>query len=632
MKKVVTILFLAFLLMQCSNVPESNYNNVEEIKKELNQLSSQHPRLYLGEQKLAQIKNNIENNELLKKGLANLKNTAENYIENPIDKEREGKRLKTNCLERVGALAFLYRYTNKQKYFEAAKKDMLTISNWDNWNPSHFLDAADAAVALGLGYDWLYNKLTKEERQTIKNAIIEKAFKPSFEGQWWIYARNNWNSVCHGSLTLAALSIFDKENELPKKVIIRALNAIPIALKEYSPDGAYPEGPGYWNYGTEFSVIMISALESALGTDFGLKSIEGFMKSSEYILHAKGPTNYYFNYSDNSTGEWSLTPPIFWLQSQLNKPELFWYQKPILRHEINKGESISPFIFIWHEGRLRKTKPEKLNWMGEGRTPVSFHRSGWNDEATYIGIKGGSPGTNHAHMDIGTFVIDALGERWAMDPGGEEYYKLESAGLSIWNMHQSSDRWKVFRYNNFSHNTLVVDSSLQRVYAKGKIVNRSTDPDFSYTIIDMSKTYQGLIGNNATVRRGMGLYKDGSVLIQDEITGEEWQYKGKEGTNIRWNMLTRAKVEVKDNNTAILKKDGKKMGFHILSPNNSKIKLVNTQNPAHKYDSPIKESRMITFDTKMQPNENIRLIVYLHPKGLAENTPEIKSLYDWQEW
>ena len=37
----------------------------------------------------------------------------------------------------------------------------------------------------------------------------------------------------------------------------------------YGPDGGYPEGFGYWGYGTSFQVMLIAALESAFGTDNG---------------------------------------------------------------------------------------------------------------------------------------------------------------------------------------------------------------------------------------------------------------------------------------------------------------------------------------------------------------------------
>lgn len=54
----------------------------------------------------------------------------------------------------------------------------------------------------------------------------------------------------------------------------------PKAMVGYGPDGGYPEGFGYWGYGTSFQVMLIAALESAFGTDNGLSQTPGFMESA----------------------------------------------------------------------------------------------------------------------------------------------------------------------------------------------------------------------------------------------------------------------------------------------------------------------------------------------------------------
>lgn len=61
-----------------------------------------------------------------------------------------------------------------------------------------------------------------------------------------------------------------------QKIIERCLLTNPKALSAYGPDGGYPEGFHYWGYGTSFQVLLIAALESALGTDAGLSEYPGF--------------------------------------------------------------------------------------------------------------------------------------------------------------------------------------------------------------------------------------------------------------------------------------------------------------------------------------------------------------------
>ena len=85
---------------------------------------------------------------------------------------------------------------------------------------------------------------------------------------------------------------------------------------------------------------------------------------------------------------------------------------------------------------------------------VALIRTGWDKgEGFYVGIKGGTASANHAHMDAGSFVFEAQGVRWAQDLGMQEYYSLEKEGVRLRNGDQDGQRWDVFRYNNFVHNT-----------------------------------------------------------------------------------------------------------------------------------------------------------------------------------
>ena len=62
-----------------------------------------------------------------------------------------------------------------------------------------------------------------------------------------------------------------------------------------------------------------------------------------------------------------------------------------------------------------------------------------------LAARGGTPSSNHAHMDIGSFVMEANDVRWAMDFGSSDYSTLETNGVDLWNMNQTSERWDVFR-------------------------------------------------------------------------------------------------------------------------------------------------------------------------------------------
>ena len=321
--------------------------------------------------------------------------------------------------------------TSDARYARRAEKELLAASEFRDWNPSHFLDVAEMTAALGIGYDWLYNSLPEKSRSTIRSAIVDKGLKPSIPGGWWTTTYNNWNQVCNGGLAIGAIAVMDQEPELAATIIERTVRNLPHAMKEYAPDGAYPEGPSYWRYGTTYNVLILAALESAFGTDFKLSKTDGFLECSDYFIQSLGPSGLHFNYSDGRPGA-RFSPTLRWFSRKRNRPHLLRTDTVMLRDYLAIAESDSinyslPLLLLWSPKKTENTATPATHWNGRGKTPVSFHRSSWSDpDATFFGIKGGSPSTNHGHMDIGSFVLDMLGERWAHDLGLQSYHDLES--------------------------------------------------------------------------------------------------------------------------------------------------------------------------------------------------------------
>jgi len=621
--KASFLLASVFVILCCSARCYCN----EQVVDLVNNASTEHPRLFLSSKGFDELKSKVAKDGVQAKVFARMKQASDEMLDvKPLEREMIGRRLLTvsrEALRRVGFLAMVYRLTGDEKYLLRCKAEMVSAAGFSDWNPSHFLDVAEMTTALAIGYDWLYNDLDENTRKVIKKAILEKGMKPYLEGGWWVNSNHNWNQVCHGGLTVASLAIMEDEKELAAKIITQAIEKLPIALKGYAPDGAYPEGPVYWRYGTSYNIMMISALESVLGSDFGLCDYEGFLKSGQYQLHVTGPSSVVFNYSDANSSK-SIKAALYWISNRLSDPSLLWFEKKFIDELLLENqvwaERYFPFLLIWAGDIEQISKPEKLSWSGQGKTPVGFHRSGWDTDDTFVGIKGGCALTNHAHMDAGSFVMEAQGVRWAIDLGSQSYHGLESQKIDLWNKKQDGQRWTIFRLNNFSHNTLVVDGKLQRVNGSAAVIDFSEDAPMPYTVVDMGPVYKGQLAN---VKRGVGLRKDGSVLIQDDIGTLD------RVTNIRWGMVTRAKVEIIDNNTAILKQDGKRLRLEVLSPENCELRVFETEKPVHKYDAENKGTCMIGFENSFAGSKDFNLSVLLQPGSQEVTLPAIQPLSKW---
>jgi hypothetical protein len=311
---------------------------------------------------------------------------------------------------------------------------LLKISGFSDWNPSHFLDVAEMTMAAAIGYDWLYNDLSAETKAIIKDAILKKGIEPSLDpkNNSWLRAEHNWNQVCNAGMTYGAMAIFEDQPELAKQIINRAIESVDVPMSEYKPDGAYPEGYGYWGYGTSFNVMFISAVEKLFGKDFGLTSKPGFLNTGSYLENMTGPSGNSFNYSDAGLGG-GLQPAMFWFAVRTKNPSLLWVERSRLMKPV--GEVLLVTVYCRQsfygvvEFLINGVKPPTANmWTGKEKYPLRSCASWTDPNAIWVGFKGGAANVNHAHMDIGSFVMEADGERWAMDFGARNTNPLNRKG------------------------------------------------------------------------------------------------------------------------------------------------------------------------------------------------------------
>jgi len=545
----------------------------------------------------------------------------------PVKRELIGKRLldkSREALRRIFYLSYAWRMTSEDKYLDRAEMEMLAAAKFEDWNPSHFLDVAEMTMALSIGYDWLYRELSPESRKLIREAIITKGLVPSLDpdNNWWLTASHNWNQVCNAGMTFGALAIYETDPGLASEIIDRAAGSIRLPMEDYLPDGAYPEGYSYWGYGTSFNVMYLSAMEKAFGKEYDPELNEGFLKSASYLENMTGPSGICFNYSDCGAGG-SLQPAMFWFAQKLNDPSLLWSERHYLLSDKPSNDRLLPAILIWSNGMVINdiTPPAYNIRVGQGKNPVALMRTSWeNPDAIFVGLKGGSPSVNHGHMDAGSFVMEANGVRWAMDLGMQNYNSLETAGVDLWNMSQNSQRWEVFRYNNFVHNTLTVNGKLQVVDGYAPITGFSGQHGMLNAITDITAVYREEL---TSATRGIAIVDDRYVIVRDELETNENE------SVIRWNLLTSADVTITGNNTAELVKEGKKLVMKVTEPAKVKLKTWSTV-PQHDYDAPNPGTIMAGFEISVPAGSKAVLNVLLLPEGTVEDhSVSLKSLAEW---
>jgi len=596
-----------------------------------------HPRLLTDVSQFAAIRTQVKTDAVLRFLFEDACREAEVMLTlPPLAYQKDGRRLlavSREALRRISTLALLARITGDPRFAERALVELRAVAAFPDWNPSHYLDTAEMALAVAIGYDWLYDRLPPADRTAVAKALLEFGLlqsEPAAPHAGWIKASNNWGQVCHGGMVAGAIALADEHPELARRIITRAVENLHFSAKSYAPDGAYPEGPMYWIYGTSFHVILLNALEQFSGHAHGLDHFPGFLASADYMLQMDTPTGRAYSYADCriNTG---LNLAQYWFARKTGRPDLlfgndalFASRQPdqILSEETTRFNALA---LLWrvnatHSSSSEAKQQPPRSWFGRGINPLAVHRSGWGDpRATFIGLKGGAANGPHGHMDAGSFLLEADGVRWGVDLGMQEYLSLESSGLNLWDSAPGSDRWKIFRVGPESHNILRFDGKPPVVSGKGELARFSAASGTS--VVNLDAVYADSV---ASVSRGVQLLPDRSVLIQDE-----WRAVATPVT-VTWQFLTEADSVVIGESEATLHQGKETLTLRVLSPTDAKIALENMSAPQAAYDAPNPNLKRLTLTTSTAHGASGGFRVLAVPGSVKASPPH--SLHPLAEW
>ena len=572
-----------------------------------------HPRLILRGGDVAAMRDAIERVPQMERLFDEVLKTADRAIEQPVsERKKEGKRLlgvSRQVLERVLNCAIAYKLTDDEEYLRRAESEMVAAAGFSDWNPSHFLDVGEMTAALALGYDWLYDKLSEDSRRRIEDAIIAKGLLGAEkESQMWFYRReNNWNQVCNAGLVLGALAVAEREPELAAQVVAKSLTSNRLGLKPYAPEGAYPEGYGYWSYGTWYQVLMIEALRTAVGDDYALDEAAGFKQSAYFMNYMVAPSGRPFNYSDCSVSRRAHNLLLAWFAVECNDMSLIGCEMESLKSaglRVMERRFLPLGLLFMSRCVLSNVAPMKGNfWYGRGEQPLFVYRGGWHSsDDVYLAAKGGSASTSHAHMDAGSFVYEWGGVRWSCDLGAQNYYSLESKGVKLWNMAQESQRWEVFRLGNMAHSTLSVEGERHLCKGFAEMTEVFESEDCHGATFDMTSVLNGMRRAERTITIGC----DAAVMVTDRVEAEE-------RCLLRWVMCTPAKATIEGKGSILLESNGRKLRVELVAPHRKVKPFILSNDPTHDYDAPNKGTCRVGFVLDLGANRPTALQVRLTP-------------------
>ena len=582
-----------------------------------------HPRLLASEKRFAELKKQIKTDETMRQWYKKLHRNAEIILQKKllVYELPDGKRLANRIHNQVTTLALLYQIEKDRRYLDRVWQELKAAAEFPNWNPSHFLDTAEMTYAFAVGYDWLYDNWTEQQRAIISLAIVEKGLKPALNAyqssERWTTAEHNWNQVCNGGIGIGALAVIDDYPEIASQALHESLQRLPNVMQHYAPDGAWNEGIAYWHYGTFYNTVILAALNTSLGSDFGLSELPGFDKTGLFPIYMNGAFDIPFNFSDGDE-RFIRAPELFWMSERYEKPVYNYYQQKSTAH--------GAIDFIWYKPINRNFTPRELPLDRYFRdTEVVTMRSEWeNTQGIFVGFKAGDNKATHSNLDLGTFVIDALGVRWATELGRDDY---NLPGY----FDQKEQRWTYYKTRAEGQNTLVINPNKnpdQNPEANSKIIRFVSQGQKGYAIADLTPAYYPKVNR---VLRGIALQKQRQqVLLQDEIQTDT-------PIDLLWFMHTRADIQIsKDGKTAMLYQDGERLWVKLLNPKpNYRFTVMNAQplpsSPNPKDQEKNSNLRKLTIELEKIDNEQLAVLFVPLDKGQKppRKLPKVNSLSQW---
>jgi hypothetical protein len=429
------------------------------------ELVGKHPRLFFTAEDLPRFREKAKNSDkelwqAVLKDIQTLRRNApdpkdEDLYKSGLDKRKKGSISQYEFAFQISQTSFAYAIEQDPKYLEAAKKWTLAACEMPLWGytynkPNVDLPPAHLLYAVAFAYDVLYDKLTKEEREIIKNKLIKQGrlmydyfkYKPK---KRYTYTQNHtW--IPMAGLAIAAYVLMDETEEvkdwaqLSRAVFDRTMLA-------FGTDGYFYESFHYFGFAFRWMVRYFDAHLQATGENLYLPMRDKFAGMKYYVMHSILPDGEnVFDFAD--VGDGALN------RNGTGKREKLYGEYDILYrfagiYRDAQAQTVADFIrkettfetrepmwaFLQHDVELKSAPLAQIPlqiYFNDNDT--AFWRSSWSKDATAFAFRAAPPeghhaarlaskisdwrqNTGHAHPDANSFIIWANGKYLTGDTG-----------------------------------------------------------------------------------------------------------------------------------------------------------------------------------------------------------------------
>lgn len=490
-----------------------------------------HPRLILPDNELPRLQALPRESAQARKLLAELRREGEKLLNAPPRMPGETRRE----MERVYLFGLLYRLEHEKAYLAPAVRALTALAESREWASGHLVENAEMTQTLAIGYDWFWPELKPAERDLLRQAIVTKGLQPALAAyqrqSGWVTSAASINILVNACVGMAALAVADEEPELSAAILKYAVDSIGRSFTASGSDGSWLDGPGGWSFATRHGARFLASLDSVPGMANDAAALRGLERAARYRVYSMGPLGRSFGAGTGPESSGGV-PEMFWLSRRLHQPAFAWSEQ----RELARQSHPDALDLVWY-GR-DAAPPQGPAWPLDALFPAqqrAFFRGAWDDpEAIFLGVKGGDNKTSHGRADLGSFMLDALGVRWALE----------------------AERGIV-------PNTVAINAEPQDGAAEAHIVSHEFTPGLAWVALDLTRAYAG---KAKFWQRRIGLAQREAVLIEDRV-------RATEPVEVVWSMLTDAEIAF-GGQSALLNKGSALLAAEILTPRHAVFDVV----------------------------------------------------------
>lgn len=411
--------------------------------------------------------------------------------------------------------AFVYLVEGDEAFARRAYAEAEYYADMTSWGDYQYIDNTQAATAVAICYDWLYDWLDDSQKSKLLSALKEKHLdnvKDDYlTGRTTGIARHlrgehNHAVMNNATIFMQSLAIADDDISYSAYLMANALKNINVPLASMYPDSGWREGAGYWSFVGPMVARMMLSMKTAFGSCLGYEDLDYVMDTRYFPLYSASTEG---GFVFNDTSELSVNKSF-----DKYTLALLAGDKKIQKYSLQNDDLAHPFFCLAYDSEVdldgvstELIQKDKLY----SESGIATMRSSWNSGEELFAAMAVQPAEkSHGHMNSGTIGFDALGERWITNTGGDSY--------SLNGYFNDPERWQYYATRAEANSCVVIDPSEdggQNPSSDDSITEFASTDSYAYAVADLTDTYKNQV---SSYKRGIGLFENRRrFVIQDEI-------------------------------------------------------------------------------------------------------------------